>query len=198
MAKNLNQLEIVLATHNRGKIKEFDSALTPLGVKLLFVSDTRIDEVEETGASFIENAVLKAAAASRLTNKPALADDSGLIIPALNGHPGINSKRWAESCGGFTAAFTKLESLLKSVPDKSAYFECALALYGPEGLNKVFVGKIHGNLTFPPRGLNGFGYDSIFMPEGFTQTFGEMDAQQKQTISHRANAIEKLIKAYLQ
>jgi XTP/dITP diphosphohydrolase len=197
MLKSLNQVEIVLATHNSGKVKEFDSALTPLGVKLLLVSDTNIDEPEETGTSFIENAVLKAAAASRLTNHPALADDSGLIIPALEGHPGINSKRWAESCGGFPSAFTKLEFLLKDIHDKSAYFECALALYWPNGRNEVFVGKIHGNLSFPPRGFNGFGYDPIFEPEGFIQTFGEMGAQKKQTISHRARAIEKLVKAYL-
>jgi XTP/dITP diphosphohydrolase len=197
MTKSLNQLEIVLATHNSGKIKEFDSALTPLRLKLLSVSDTHLDEPEETGASFIENAVLKAAAASRRTSKPALADDSGLVIPSLNGHPGINSKRWAESCSGFPSAFTKLESLLKGIQDKSAYFECALALYWPDGKNEVFVGKIHGNLTFPPRGLNGFGYDPIFEPEGFIQTFGEMSAQQKQLISHRARAIEELVKAYL-
>lgn len=197
MTKNFNQLEIVLATHNSGKIKEFDSALTPLGIKLLFVSDINLDEPEETGTSFIENAVLKAAAASRLTNKPALADDSGLVIPALNGHPGINSRRWAESCGGFPSAFIKLESLLKDLQDKSAYFECALALHWPDGKNEVFVGKIHGHLTFPPRGLNGFGYDSIFEPEGFIQTFGEMSAIQKQSFSHRARAIKELVKAYI-
>lgn len=197
MAKKFTQLEIVLATHNSGKIKEFDSALTPLGIKLLFVNDTNIGEPEETGTSFIENAALKAAAASRMTNKPALADDSGLVIRALNGHPGINSKRWAESCGGFSLAFRKLETLLKNIEDKSAYFECALALCWPDGRNKTFVGKVHGHLTFPPRGLNGFGYDPIFEPEGFMQTFGEMGAQQKQTISHRARAIEELVKAYI-
>ncbi|MBL4618785.1 MAG: RdgB/HAM1 family non-canonical purine NTP pyrophosphatase, partial [Marinicaulis sp.] len=149
---------------------------------------------EETGLTFAENAILKAEAAATASNLPALADDSGLAVTALSGAPGIYSARWAGEPRDFTYAMEKVEKALKEsgTEDYSARFICALCLAWPDGHKQVFEGEVCGRLVFPPRGNNGFGYDPIFMADGYDITFGEMDPDEKHSISHRADAFRKL------
>ncbi len=187
------QNTIVVATHNQGKVAEFTRLFAPFGVKVLSAADLSIGDCEETEDTFVGNAILKAKHAVDMINRPALADDSGLVIPSLGGHPGVRSSRWAQQCGGFEQSFAKLEESLSGIDDKSAYFECALALAQLDGACETFVGRVYGQIVFPPRGKNLLGYDPIFVPDGHSRTFAEMAPEEKLRISHRAKAAEQLI-----
>ena len=166
----------------------------PLGFKVVSAIDLNLDEPEETEKTFTGNAILKARAAALATGRPALSDDSGLAVNALDGAPGIYSARWAGEPRDFYAAMDKVKVELeaKGATDYSARFVCALAVVWPDGHEEVFEGEVKGHLEFPPRGDQGFGYDPIFVAEGETITFGEMDPARKHAMSHRADAFQKL------
>jgi XTP/dITP diphosphohydrolase len=151
-----------------------------------------LEEQEETEDSFVGNAALKARAAATASGLPALADDSGLVVPALDGAPGIYSARWAGEDRDFAVAMRRVEAEL-GPRNPSAFFVCALALAWPDGQVESVEGRIEGSLVFPPRGTRGFGYDPIFLPAGRTLTFGEMDPNEKHAISHRADAFRQLV-----
>ena len=188
---------LVVASHNKGKVREIEELLVPHGLAVAGAGALGITEPEETGTSFAENAKLKAEAAMEASGLPALADDSGLCVAALDGAPGIYSARWAGEAKDFRLAMRRVEDEMNKSgnPDKRAYFVCALALAAPGATTEVFEGRVHGALTFPPRGDKGFGDDPIFVPEGHRFTFGEMDAAAKHAISHRARAFEKFARA---
>lgn len=190
---------LVFATHNKAKLKELQALLAPCGIAAVSASDLDLKEPEETGASFGENALLKARAAAEASNLPALADDSGLSVEALNGAPGIYSARWAGEKKDFSAAMTRVQNELQAlkIKDARAQFICALALSFPDGRYETFEGHVSGTLTFPPRGQGGFGYDPIFVPNGERKTFAEMTAGQKQNLSHRARAFALFAKTCL-
>ena len=185
---------LVIASHNPGKVREIDDLLGPFGVAARSAADLGLPEPEETGATFADNAILKARAAARGANLPALADDSGLVVPALGGAPGIYSARWAGEARDFDAAMRRVNDELGG-NDRAARFVAALALCWPDGHCEAFEGKVEGSLIWPPRGDKGFGYDPMFVPLGARETFGEMDQARKHTISHRADAFRKLVAA---
>jgi XTP/dITP diphosphohydrolase len=191
---------LVVATHNAGKVVEINQLLAPFDVDAVSAGSLGLEEPEETEASFIGNALLKARAAAVASKTPALADDSGLAVDALNGAPGIFSARWAGPAKDFGMAMrrVKRELAVLDKPSHRAAFVCALALVWPDGHEVVFEGQVEGTLTFPPRGLRGFGYDPIFVPSGFQETFGEMDPSIKHAMSHRARAFEQLVAACFQ
>ena len=181
---------LLIASHNRGKLREIAELLQPYGISVRGAFELGLPEPEETGQTFTENAVLKATAAAEASGLIALADDSGLSVAALDGAPGIYSARWAGPDKDFTVAMARIESELKAMnaADRSAKFVCALALAAPTGEVDIFIGEVHGSLNFPPRGTNGFGYDPIFVAEGMDKTFGEIAPAEKHAISHRAHA----------
>lgn len=187
---------IVVASHNTGKVREILELLAPLGFDVKGAAELGLAEPEETGSTFSGNAAMKARAAADATRLPALADDSGLVVFALNGAPGIYSARWAGPERNFFAAMTRVEQALEKShsEDRSAKFVCALALATPEGGMHIFEGEVHGTLTFPPRGDKGFGYDPIFIADAMDETFGELAPERKHAISHRARAFAKLKK----
>jgi XTP/dITP diphosphohydrolase len=185
-------MRLVLASHNKGKVREIEALLAPLGFEI--VSAEGSPEPEETGATFEENAILKARAAADAAGIAALADDSGLSVDALDGAPGIYSARWAGVAKDFSAAMARVERELAG-RDSSAKFVCVLALARPRGDVETFRGEVHGRLVFPPRGGRGFGYDPIFIADGMNETFGEIDPALKHAISHRAKAFEKFVAA---
>ncbi len=206
MTALLKREVLVLASHNAGKVREIADLLTPHGVHVVSAGDLALEEPEETGSSFAANAELKARAAAQASGKPALADDSGLAVAALDGAPGIRSARWAGEGRDFRTAMEKVEGLLTDrlgplsddPAKRSAAFVCALALAWPnecDGPVEIFEGRVEGTLVWPPRGDKGFGYDPIFQPEGYDQTFGELDPEVKHRISHRADAFAKLVDA---
>jgi XTP/dITP diphosphohydrolase len=182
---------LVIASHNEGKVREIRELLAPFKLKILSAGDANIPEPEETGKTFTENAELKARHAAEHAKLPALADDSGLVIPALGGAPGIYSARWAGPNKDFSAAFTRIKSELGD-KNPAAYFVCVLSLAMPDGEIHSFEGRIDGKLIFPPRGTHGFGYDPIFIPDGYAISFAEFNAAEKNRISHRARAFGKL------
>jgi XTP/dITP diphosphohydrolase len=186
---------LIVASHNPGKVREIKALLGPHGIEPLGAAELGLPEPEETGATFIANAELKARAAADAGHHPALADDSGLWVDALAGAPGIYSARWAGPTKDFRLAMARVEKELreKGAADFTARFVCALSLAMPHGEVKSFEGEVHGKLTFPPRGTLGFGYDPIFIPDGWDQTFGEIDPHVKNAMSHRARAFEKLL-----
>lgn len=191
---------LVVASHNAGKVREIGELLEPHGVDAVSAAELSIPEPEETGASFAENATLKAVAAAERAGLPALADDSGLEVAALDGEPGIYSARWAGPARDFAAAMAKIEAELGKLgavteADRRANFTCALCLAWPDGATQVFEGRVFGHLVWPPRGDNGFGYDPMFVPDHHTLTFGEMDARDKHQISHRARAFDLFVQA---
>ena len=190
--------EIIVASHNVGKISEIGDLLAPFGVASVGADALGLDEPEETGTDFIANAELKAHAAAMATGRPALADDSGLAVDALDGAPGIYSARWAQTPDGtrdFAFAMQKVETALAQKPDapRLARFICALSLAWPDGHAESFEGQVAGTLVWPMRGNNGFGYDPVFLPLGGDLTFGEMSPQAKHAISHRADAFAQLV-----
>ena len=184
---------LVVASHNPGKVREIKALLGPHGIEPIGAGDLGLPEPEETGDSFRANAELKARSAANLSGHPALADDSGLWVKALGGDPGIYSARWAGPSKDFSIAMARVERELCDASDFSAKFVCALALALPHGEIQTFEGEVRGTLTFPPRGTHGFGYDPIFIAEGETITFGEMEPHRKHAMSHRARAFEKLL-----
>ena len=184
---------LVAATHNPGKAREI-AALLEGRFEVVAASALGLPEPDEIEQTFVGNAVLKARKAADASGLPALADDSGLSVRALDGQPGIYSARWAGPTKDFAVAMAKVEQRLDESrsDDHSAFFTCALALAWPDGPVVAVEGRVEGSLTFPGRGGNGFGYDPIFVPEGHKITFGEMDPQAKDAMSHRARAFEKL------
>ena len=198
---------LVIASHNQGKVREIRALLEPYGIEPLSAGDLGLPEPEETGTSFAENALLKARASAEGADCVALADDSGLCVTALGGKPGVYTADWAERQRfegepgrDWYMAMGKVEGkLAEQGPDvdRSAYFACTLALAWPDGHSEVFEGRVEGNLVWPPRGNMGFGYDPVFQPIGFEETFAELDPAQKQAMSHRADAFRKLVAACL-
>lgn len=186
--------DLVLASHNRGKLKEIAELVAPFGVTTVSAGDLGLPEPDETGDSFVANAELKARAAALATGRMALADDSGMAVDALDGAPGIYSARWAPG-GDFAKAMERVwrEVQAKSAPPLSAHFICALSLCWPDGHCETFQGEVSGVLVYPPLGRHGFGYDPMFRPIGEQDTFGEMDPARKHAMSHRARAFKQLI-----
>jgi len=187
---------LVIASHNPGKVEEITALLAPFGVEAVSAAALSLPEPEETGDTFEANAALKAHAAAAASRLPALADDSGLVVPALGGAPGIYSARWAGPAKDFGAAMARVERELGD-GDRSASFVALLALAWPDGHAELFRGEARGHLVWPPRGERGFGYDPMFVPEGGSSTFGEMEPAEKHQISHRARAFAKLVAACL-
>ena len=197
MPRRLDAPRLVVASHNPGKVVEIRALLGPFDIGAISAGDLDLPAPEETGDSFIANAEIKARAAAEAAGEPALADDSGLVVPALAGAPGIYSARWAGPAKDFSVAMARVEQELGAANQTDAHFVCALALCWPDGHCENFEGTVHGQLTFPPRGDRGFGYDPIFVPAGHAITFGEMDAVEKDQISHRADAFRQLVAACL-
>lgn len=201
---------VVIATHNPGKLKEMGELLRPHGIETIPAADLGLDEPLETGLSFAENAKIKAAAAASASRLPALADDSGLALEALDGAPGIHSARWAGEKKDFAQAMQMVEEKLKAkgatAPEqRRGAFICVLCLAWPDGEATTFEGRVDGTIIWPPRGNKGFGYDPIFLPDGFDRTFGEMSSEEKhglpprgQGLSHRARAFLKLAESCLE
>lgn len=188
---------LVIASHNKGKVREMGELLAPFGIETISVAELGLPEPDETGTSFIENAKLKAVAAANASGMLALSDDSGLEIKAIGGAPGIHSALWGGPDKDFNLAMAMVEDAIRKrgATDMTANFTCALALAEPGGKCQAFEGKVFGKIVFPPRGTRGFGYDPIFIADGETLTFGEMDPDAKHAISHRARAFEKLMTA---
>ena len=195
MARRFSGGTLVIASHNAGKLGEFAALLKPLGVAVVSAVALDLAEVAETGTSFRANAEIKALAAAIASGLPALADDSGLSVAALDGQPGIHSARWAGEPRDFAAAMERLERALAGNDDRRAWFTCALALAWPDGHCEIFEGRVDGTLVWPPRGERGFGYDPVFRSDGAEQTFAEMAPEAKDAISHRAVAFGKLTAA---
>lgn len=179
---------LVIASHNPGKVREIAELMEPFGIQVISAGELELPEPEETGRTFAENATLKAESAAEAAELPALSDDSGLVVPALDGEPGIYSARWAGPGKDFGLAMDKVNEKLGDSRDRHAYFICALALAQPGRETRVFEGRVDGTLVWPPRGSLGFGYDPMFLPDGRQETFGEMDPAEKHAISHRARA----------
>lgn len=191
--------KLVVATHNAGKLREISALLEPYGIAVTSAGALGLEEPEETEDSFAGNARIKAHFAAKESGLPALSDDSGIMVDALDGAPGVYTADWAETPNGrdFPMAMEKTWTLLeqKNAPlPRTARFCCTLCLAWPDGHDEVFEGKVEGSLTWPMRGDQGFGYDPIFIPEGFDITFGEMDPDKKHQMSHRADAFAKLVK----
>jgi XTP/dITP diphosphohydrolase len=186
---------LVIATHNAGKMREISALFAGFDIDILSAADLGLAEPDETETSFTGNAILKAREAAMASGKPALADDSGLAVTALDGAPGIYSARWAGPDRDFNLAMDAVEAALAKTGsvDHSAEFICALAIVWPDGDEVCVEGKVKGQLVFPARGTMGFGYDPIFQPDGHTISFGEMNPDAKHAISHRADAFAQLL-----
>ena len=182
---------LVVATHNPGKAREI-AVLLGGDFEVLSADQAGLPEPEETESTFVGNAVLKARHAAAASGLPSLADDSGMSVRALGGQPGIYSARWAGPDKDFVPAMARVERELGDAGDRSAWFTCALAVAWPDGSIFAVEGIVEGALVFPPRGDRGFGYDPIFQPDGYRETFGEMDPVAKEAISHRTRAFAQL------
>jgi XTP/dITP diphosphohydrolase len=196
-------MRLVVASHNPGKVREILELVAPHGLSVVSAGELGLPEPEETGATFAQNAQLKAVAAARGADLPSLADDSGIEVEALGGAPGIYSARWAGPAKDFAVAMRQVADELEAcgawvaAPGPRANFTAALCLAWPEGEVVSFEGKVWGHLIWPPRGSKGFGYDPMFVPEGHTLTFGEMEPDAKHAISHRARAFRQFASACL-
>jgi XTP/dITP diphosphohydrolase len=199
---------LVIATHNAGKLREISALLAPFGLECVSAGDLGLPEPEETGTTFIENALIKARAAAEASGLPALADDSGLSVDALGGRPGVYTADWAErqwfegepnkpwQGRDWYMAMGKVEGMLQHLgpdADRAGQFNCVLAVAWPDGGSAVYEGIVRGSLVWPPRGTRGFGYDPVFVADGHAETFGEMEPDAKHAISHRARAFAKLV-----
>lgn len=196
MTRRLQPGKLVIASHNKGKIREIAELLGPYGIETVSAADLDLPEPDETGNSFVDNAELKARLAADLSGLPALADDSGLCVDALEGKPGIFSARWAGDGKDFAIAMERVhQEMLAQNPEvgRDAHFICALSVGWPDGHLESFEGRVDGTLVWPPRGDHGFGYDPMFQPIGHDITFGEMDPADKHAMSHRADAFRKLV-----
>ena len=205
--------KIVVASHNEGKLREFADLMAPFGFEAKSAKEFGLPEPDETGTTFEENAYIKAYAAAQATGLPALSDDSGLVVDALGGQPGVYTANWAEKPEGgrdFMMAMKKTEDLLQAKgaarpADRKGRFVAVICLAQPDGSAEYFRGEAEGTLVWPPRGDKGFGYDPVFMPDGFSRTFGEMSAEEKHgwkpgqpdALSHRARAFQKFARAKL-
>lgn len=190
--------QILIATHNAGKLTEMEQLFQPFGVSVVGAAAMNLAEPDETETTFVGNARIKAHAAAKATGLPALSDDSGIEVQALDNAPGVYTADWAETPNGrdFVMAMTKTHELLETANaphPRRARFCATLVLAWPDGHDEVFAGKVNGTLVWPMRGEVGHGYDPIFQPDGYTITFGEMPRAQKNKISHRADAFTKLI-----
>lgn len=198
---------LLIATHNQGKLREFEALFAPFDLILDSAGELGLAEPEETGETFEDNAALKAVAAAQAAGRLALADDSGLAVTALGGKPGIHTARWAGPNRDFSVGMSRVEDALQAAGatqpgDRKGMFVAVLCLATPEGETRFFRGEAHGTLVWPPRGEMGFGFDPVFMPEGFDITFGEMPSEAKHSwapgragLSHRARAFAKLVEA---
>jgi XTP/dITP diphosphohydrolase len=210
MAIRLVPGPIVVASHNEGKVREIIDLLGPFGVSARSAAELGLAEPEEIGATFEENAIIKARAAASASGLVALADDSGLAVDALGGAPGIHSARWAGPTKSFSLAMRKVEDALlekgATTPEKRrAQFVAALAIASPQLEVQTFTGRVDGTLVWPPRGNQGFGYDPVFLPDGHSRTFGEIGTEEKhgwrpgkpEALSHRARAFKLLAERHL-
>ena len=203
MTRRLGSETLVIATHNAGKLKEIGALLAPYGLNCISAGSLGLPEPAETGKTFTDNALIKARSAAEGSGLPALADDSGLCVDALNGRPGVYTADWAERQWfegkpgrDWYMAMGKVEGQLcelGSAVGRSCHFACVLAIAWPDGEHAVYEGRANGSLTWPPRGTMGFGYDPVFVPLGDTRTFAELDPEEKHKISHRADAFAKLV-----
>lgn len=212
--RKLETKTIVVASHNAGKIAEIADLIGPLGFSAKSAADLKFEEPEETGTTFEENAAIKALASAKASGMPALSDDSGLVIDALDGSPGVYTANWAEREDGsrdFAMAMEKVEKALQdrgaAVPEeRKARFVSVLCLAWPDGHTETFRGEVEGTVVWPPRGTSGFGYDPVFQPAGHQRTFGEMTAQEKHgwkpgqatALSHRARAFKLFVETCLE
>ncbi|MCS4243898.1 MULTISPECIES: RdgB/HAM1 family non-canonical purine NTP pyrophosphatase [Rhizobium/Agrobacterium group] len=212
--RKLDTRTIVVASHNKGKIAEIAELIGPFGFSAKSAAELNFEEPDETGTTFEENAAIKALASAKASGLPALSDDSGLVIDALDGAPGVYTANWAETADGtrdFAMAMEKVEKALadKGVTDpkdRAARFVSVLCLAWPDGHTEMFRGEIEGTVVWPPRGTAGFGYDPVFQPEGFDTTFGEMPSEQKHgwkpgdatALSHRARAFKLFVESCLE
>ena len=196
--RKIDGQELVIATHNPGKAREISALLKPYIARFYTAAELNLPEPEETGATYIGNASLKALAAAKASGKPALADDSGLSVTALNGEPGIYSARWAGPGKDFGKAMAEVNARLGNTADRSAAFICVLALGWPDGHVETFEGRIEGEIIWPPRGDKGFGYDPIFIPKTDIRTYAEITPEEKHKTSHRARAFAKLVRECLE
>ena len=199
--RKLRGEKLLVATHNAGKLEEIQHLLEPYGITAVSAAELDLNEPDETEATFVGNARITAHTAAKATNLPALADDSGIEIDALDGAPGVYTADWAETPTGrdFVKAMTdpwnKLQAIDAHLP-RTARFCCTFVLAWPDGHDEVFEGQMPGQIVWPMRGELGHGYDPIFQPDGFETTFGEMDRWQKNKISHRAKAFGKLVTVF--
>ncbi|AZI37842.1 RdgB/HAM1 family non-canonical purine NTP pyrophosphatase [Caenibius tardaugens] len=203
MMRRLGSGKLVIATHNAGKLKEISALLAPYGMECISAGALGLPEPAETGTTFVENALIKARAAAQASQLPSLADDSGLSVTGLGGRPGVYTADWAERQWfegepgrDWYMAMGKVEGMLQAIgleADRSCWFSCVLAIAWPDGETAVYEGRVDGTCTWPPRGLKGFGYDPVFVPNGSTLTFAEIDPDEKHRISHRADAFAKLV-----
>lgn len=201
--RKLDGGKLVVATHNKGKLEEIQQLLSPFGISVTSAADHALPEPAETETTFVGNARIKAHAAAQATGLPALSDDSGITIDALDGAPGVYTADWAETPKGrdFGMAMEKTWTLLEAAqaPEpRRAQFRCTLVLAWPDGHDEVFEGVMPGRIVWPMRGTQGHGYDPIFQPDGHVLTFGEMDRWEKNQISHRADAFRKFVKGCLE
>ena len=193
MIKNIKKISsIVIASHNPGKIREMLPFVKKLNTKIYFAKDFKLKEPKEDGSNFVENALKKSRYVNNKTKKVSIADDSGLVIPSLQGKPGIFSARWAGEKKDFNRAMKKVNNMLYK-KKTNAYYISVLAISWNKKKEEIFIGKIFGSLTWPPRGNLGFGYDPIFIPKGYSKTFGELSNKVKNNISHRVIAFKKLL-----
>lgn len=189
--------ELIFASHNKGKIKEIKELLAPLNIAVKTSDDIEIPDVEETGTTFAENSLLKSSAIAKITGIACIADDSGLCVDALNGAPGVYSARYAPN-RDFNKGMDKLLTEMKESANKSrsAHFSCVISLAYPDGKYEIFEGRVDGHIAEKKQGNGGFGYDPLFIPDGFDKSFAELGSEIKNNISHRARAMQKLL-AYL-
>lgn len=199
MSRPLEPGRLVAATHNKGKVAELKDLFEPLGFEIVSAAELNLPEPVETEFTFEDNALLKARAACAATGSPALSDDSGIMVEALGGMPGVNTADWAGEPRDFYAAMQKVEDMLQATgaTNRNAKFVSTLAVVWPDGHEEVFTGEAHGTLTWPPRGKMGFGFDPVFVPLGRSDTYAELDPADKHAMSHRAAAFEKLKAALL-
>jgi XTP/dITP diphosphohydrolase len=200
MRRKLTSGRLVVATHNPGKLAEINDLVGSHGVEAVSAASLGISAPDETETSFAGNARLKAEHSAKVSGLPALSDDSGLCVDALDGEPGVHSARWAGAAKDFALAMRNVEEKLQAkgaiTPGaRRAHFICALCLAWPDGYGEIFEGRVDGTLVWPPRGSKGFGYDPMFMPDGCIWTFGEMEPTVKHKMSHRARAFRVLVDA---